>query len=78
MSAAIPEDGQLELRSSLMGCISTNQRRYSRIRLFERLERLPKVGWLFGHYKRAFVTRKLISPLPAPRVAAAARSSNSR
>jgi hypothetical protein len=78
MFERVPDDANPELRAALKACIHANEQRLSRILLFERLECLPKVGWFFGHVKRAFVSRKRISPLPAPRLASVAGHPPSR
>ena len=62
MLEAMPPDGNPHLRLALVLCIRDNAKRFSRIHRFEHLECLPRVGWLFGHYKRRFVTRKRLTP----------------
>jgi hypothetical protein len=54
----MPATAAPELRAALAECIQSNRRRYARIHTFEKLEMTPLIGWLFGHYKRRFVTQK--------------------
>ena len=54
--AQIDKDAQRPLAEALAECLRLNRSRFDRIARLKQLEMMPLVGWLFGWYKRQFIT----------------------